>query len=201
MTYSTLSSTGQSWWLLYLRSGLFAGIGILLVFAEDSQSFVLISLSGLLSMAGLLAIRFRQVSRILGVVPNWFLIAGLLDIVAGLTLLFHLHHPNQGIVLILGAWGILVGLIQAVEAMYVFIGLQTPGEGRDGSGTFIHFFNVLICSGIAFMLLLQPLGEDSTQFVSWFFIALSFVLFCLTRQLQMNDGRMSSTKDSLSNRK
>ena len=202
MAFSTRQSTGQSWWLLYLRSGLFAGIGILMVFAENSQSFVLILLSAILSIAGLLAIRFRQVSRIPETATNWFLTAGLLDIIAGLVLLFYLHHPNQGIVLILGAWGILVALIQAVEAMYVFIGLQTSGGSRDSSGTLIHFLNVLIGGGIAFMLLLQPLGANSTQFVSWFFIALSMALLFLTRRLQVDERTTeSATKEALLNRK
>lgn len=194
MAFSTLPSKEQSWWLLYLRSGLFAGIGILVVIAEDSQSFILLSLSALLSMAGLLAVRFRQVTRIPDTATNWFLTAGLLDIVAGLALLFYLHHPNQGIILIVGAWGILVGLIQAVEAMYVFIGLQTPSESQDSSGTFIHVLNVLICGGIAFMLLLQPLGGNSTHFVGWFFIALSITLLLLTRRLQVDEGRNQPQK-------
>ncbi len=187
MTFSTLPSTERSWWLLYLRSGLFAGIGLLMAFAEDSQSFVLISSSTILIIAGLLAIRFRQVSRLSGTAPNWYLTAGLLDILAGLALLFYLHHPNQGIALIFGAWGILVGLIQAVEAIYVFIGLQTPGESRDSSGTIIHLLNVLICGGIAFMLLLQPLAEYSTHVAGWFFMALSIALLFLTRRLQVDE--------------
>ncbi|AUD01141.1 hypothetical protein [Spirosoma pollinicola] len=185
MAFSIPNSTTQSWWLLYLRTGLFASIGVLVVFAGNSQPFVGIALSTLLIIAGLLAIRFRQVSRIPGAATNWFLAAGLLDIVAGLALLFYLHHPDQGIVLVFGAWGILVGLIQAVEAMYVFIGLQTSVESRSMSGTLIHFLNVLICGGIAFMLLLQPLGDDSTQVVGWFFIAFSITLLLLTRRLQV----------------
>jgi hypothetical protein len=201
MAFSIPHSTGQSWGLLYLRSGLFAGIGTVIVFAENPQSFVLISLSALLSIAGLLAVRFRQVSRIPGTATNWFLTAGLLDIVAGLALLFYLHHPNQGIVLVVGAWGILVGLIQAVEVMYVFIGLQTSDKTKDISGTLIHFLNVLICGGIAFMLLLQPLGEDSMQFVGWFFVALSIPLLFLTRRLQVDIGTESPKKEALLNRK
>lgn len=186
MAFSTPYSTGRSWWLLYLRSGLFAGIGVLVIFAGNSQPFVGIALSALLIIAGLLAIRFRQVSRIPGTATNWFLTAGLLDIVAGLALLFYLHQPNQGIVLVFGAWGILVALIQAIEAMFIFIGLQTSGENRDSSGTFIHVLNVLICGGIAFMLLLEPLGGDSTHYAGWFFIALSITLFVLTRRLQVD---------------
>ena len=197
MNYLTLRLTHQSWWLLYMRSVFFAGIGLLLFFSGNSNLFALISLGTLLILAGFLAIRFRQVSRILGKATNWFLTAGLLDILAGLALLFYLHHPNQGIVLTLGAWGILVGLIQAVEAMYVFIGVQTSEEISDSSGTLIHFLNVLICGGIAFMLLLQPLGEDSTQFAGWFFIALSIALLFLTIRLKVDDGAGPTKKEKL----
>ncbi|GAB4014440.1 hypothetical protein GCM10028773_01240 [Spirosoma koreense] len=117
-----------------------------------------------------------------------------MDIGAGLALLFYLHQPDQGIVLVVGAWGILVALIQAVEAMFIFIGLQTPSESRDGSGTFIHFLNVLICGGIAFMLLLQPIGADSTQVVCLFFIALSVALLFMTRRLEVDERAVSATK-------
>lgn len=194
MAFSTPYSTGRSWWLLYLRSGLLASIGILMVFAGNAHSSVLISLSALLSTAGLLAVRFRQVCKIARTATNWFLVAGLLDIVAGLALLFYLHHPNQGIVLMFGAWGILVALIQAIEAIFIFIGLQTSGENRDSSGRFIHFLNVLICGGIAFMLLLQPLGGDSTHYAGWFFIALSITLLLLTRRLQMEGENQPQEK-------
>lgn len=184
-----------------MRSALFAGIGLQLFSLENSRPFLLISLSALMILAGLLAIRFRQVSQLPRRAINWFLTAGLLDILAGLALLLYLHHPNQGIVLIVGAWGILVGIIQAVETMYVFIGLQTSDESRDNSGTFVHFLNVVIYGGIAFMLLLQPLDEDSTKFVGWFFIALSIALLVLTLRLQVDEGAESPTKEALLKKK
>ena len=198
MAFSTFRSTVfQSWWVLYLRSTLFAGIGIQLFFSGNSHPFVLISLSALMTLAGLLAIRFRQVSRIPEKATNWYLTAGMLDILAGLALLLYLHHPNQGIILTLGAWGILVGFIQAIEVLYVFIGLQTSGKSRDNSGKLIHLLNALICGGIAFTLLLQPFGKDSTQFAGWFFIALSMALLFLTLRLQVDEGAEPPGKEPL----
>ncbi|MVM42088.1 hypothetical protein GO730_37840 [Spirosoma sp. HMF3257] len=195
MAFSTLRSARQSWWLLYLRSALFAGIGILLFFSGSPHPLVLNSLCVQMIIAGWLAIYYRQINQKRA--TNWFLFAGMLDILAGLALLFYIHNPNQGIVFILGAWGILIGIIQAVEAMYVFIGLQTSGKNRDSSSTLIHFLNVLIYGGIAFILLLQPLGEDSMQFVGWFFIALSIALLFLTLRLQVDEEADMTGKDAL----
>ncbi|WP_338877409.1 hypothetical protein WBJ53_32215 (plasmid) [Spirosoma sp. SC4-14] len=195
MAFSTLRSAHQSWWLLYLRSALFAGIGVQLFFSGNQHPFVLISLSAQMIVAGWLAIRYRQINQKRA--TNWFLTAGLLDILAGLTLLFFLYQPNQGIELTLSAWGILVGLIQSVEAIYVFIGLQTSGKNRDNSSTLIHLLNVLIYGGIAFILLLQPLGEDSMQFAGWFFITLSIALLFLTLRLQVDEEADLARKDAL----
>lgn len=194
MAFSTLRSARQSWWLLYLRSALFTGIGVQLFFTGNPRPYVLISLSAQMIFAGWLAIRYRQINEKRD--TNWFLTAGLLDILAGLTLLFFLHQPNQGIGLTFGAWGILVGLIQSVEAIYVFIGLQTSGKNRDNSSTLIHFLNVLIYGGIAFMLLLQPLGKDSMQFVGWFFITLSIALLFLTLRLQVDEKADLTNKEA-----
>ncbi|QHV99403.1 hypothetical protein [Spirosoma endbachense] len=138
-------------------------------------------------IGGLLAIRFWQVNRAHINDTNWYLAAGLLDNLIGILLLLSRNNPTMNIGLTLGAWGLVVAIMQAVETMYVFIGVQSSSEVSDFSITIIHLINVLICGGIAFIVLQQPLGENSIRWSGLLFIGFSMSLLILTRCLQIDE--------------
>ncbi|GAB4042802.1 hypothetical protein GCM10028774_56090 [Spirosoma jeollabukense] len=135
---------------------------------------------------GLLAIRFWQVNRVHINDTNWYLAAGLLDSLTGIFLLLYRDNPTMSIGLTLGGWGLFVAMLQAVETIYVFLGVQSSGKVSDFSITITHMINVLICGGIAFVVLQQPLGENSIRWSGLLFIGLSMSLLTTTRRLQID---------------
>ncbi len=183
---STYSRSPVSIWLpIYLRSSFFTLIGLDLFFTKGQFSASSIGLLGaLMLLLGYTAIRFWQRSWAVGYISNWFLIAGVLDALFGIILLCFIQSPSQIIVLTLAAWSILMAYIQAIETMYLFLGIQSPREMDDFSVTILHFAIALVCGSMAFVLLQQPLGDQSTQFSSVFPVVLSVLLICLSQRLQ-----------------
>ena len=179
--------TSTSWSALYWRSGFWSLFGIVLVCAEPGYSSRVVALlSSVMLIEGLLAIRFWQANRVHINDINWYLAAGLLDSLTGILLLLYHDDPTKSIGLALGAWGLVVAMMQAIETMYVFIGVQSSGKISDFSITITHLINVLICSGIAFTILQQPLGENSIRWSGLLFIGFSISLLILTRSLQID---------------
>ena len=179
--------TSTSWSILYWRSGFWALFGIVLICAEHGYlSSIVAFLSSIMLVEGLLAIRFWQVNRVHINDTNWYLAAGLLDSLTGIFLLLYRDNPTMSIGLILGGWALVVAMMQAVETMYVFLGVQSSGKIRDFSITITHLINVLICGGIAFIVLEQPLRENSIRWSGLLFIGFSISLLILTRRLQID---------------
>lgn len=142
-------------------------------------------LSLLMLLLGLTAIRFWMVHRAVERAAIWFSLTGLLDILFGILLLTG-NNTEQFISLTFGVWGLLMGFIQAIESMYVFLAIRiTNPDGSSNLPTMLlHCLNVLIGGGMAFVLVLQPYGRASIQIAGVFPLGFGILLALLIRRLQ-----------------
>ncbi|MBO0947979.1 hypothetical protein [Fibrella forsythiae] len=188
MATTTASSTILPWPSLYLRAGFLGVLGILLFLTGSRQTLLSVGgLSALLLLAGFSAHRFWRSSRSIGKPDYWFMIAGILDIAFGIGLLFYLGSPTKGVDNLLGSWGVLVAITQAVATIYTFLGVKDNSEsGQDMTVIILHFINALLGGGTAFMLVQRPFDDQSMQVAGLFPVDMAVLLVILVRRLKMD---------------
>ncbi|RYF75450.1 MAG: hypothetical protein EOO39_06910 [Cytophagaceae bacterium] len=186
MATTTASSTTLPWQLLYVRAGCLIAMGAVLFFTGNQQSIISIcALSATLLAAGLFAYRFWRSSRSINKPDYWFMIASLLDIAFGIGLLFYLGNPTKGVDNLLGSWGVLVAITQAVATIYTFLGVKDNSEsGQDMTVVILHFINALLGGGTAFMLVQRPFDDQSMHVAGLFPLAMALQLVMLVRRLK-----------------
>ncbi|GAB4019324.1 hypothetical protein GCM10028808_56710 [Spirosoma migulaei] len=158
---------------------------ILLIHPTKASPLTTGLLGSLLLLAGLstswLSMRRRQLNQ-----PNdyWLLLSSGRNTLFGVMLLANLGKALPTVINLLGMWAILYAFLQALEAMFYFLGTRTKG-GTDFEVQLIHVLCVLISGGFAFVLLMQPVGiAASLRFVGLFLIVLGIIQSALTQRLK-----------------
>ena len=174
------------WWLLHLHNGCYLLMGLILFF-YPIQAFSLYTglLGGLLLLAGLSTAWFGYRRRQGGQGDNsWYLLSSSRDILFGLTLLVEMESSLKTMVNILGLWAVVYAFLQAIEAMFYFLGTRANAD-KDYWVEVIHAVCVLLTGGFAFVLIMRPEGQPtSLQFGSLFLIGLGIVQGVLTQRLR-----------------
>lgn len=176
----------QPWWLMQLHNGCYVLMGLLL-FSYPAQFSTLYTglLGGLLLLAGLSTAWFSYRRRQNDQRDNsWYLLSSIRDMLFGLALLVKMNSSLNTMVNVMGLWSILYAFLQAIEAMFYFLGTRANAD-KDYWVEGIHAGCVLLTGGFAFVLLMQPDGQPSSfQFGSLFLIGLGIVQGVLTQRLR-----------------
>ena len=194
-----IRSTNLAWWVLYVRAGFLLLLGLaLFIWGGRPAPWLLITLSILLVGAGIAGRQFWKSSSIAHNPDYWFLISGLVDLGAAIGLLFFLGstNPAKGIATIMGALGVLIGITQAVAAMFAFLGVKANSQSAsDMQIIALHFVGALLGGGMAFMLVQQPYAEESVRLAGLFPAAMALVLVLMTRRLQ-TDAQLDADQEA-----
>ncbi|AUD05871.1 DUF308 domain-containing protein [Spirosoma pollinicola] len=173
-------------WLTHLHSGCYVLMGLIL-FMYPIQASTLYTglLGGLLVLAGLSTAWFGYRRRQGGQRDNsWYLLSSIRDSLFGLTLLVEMDSSLKTTVNILGLWAIIYAFLQAIEAMFYFLGTRA-NDDKDYWVEVIHAVCVLLAGGFAFVLIMRPEGQPtSLQFGSLFLIGLGIIQGVLTQRLR-----------------
>lgn len=180
------TTVSQPWGLTFIRAALVMGVGLLLFLAGNAYLLTTKRLMGLgLLLAGVLAIRFWQLSKESGASDVWLLVNGLVDGLIGLGLLLYPTQPLPAIVFFFSFWGVLLGVLGAVETIFIFLGLQDASRAAtDFSLVLLNAVGMLVGGGLAFLLLMQPLGVGSIHYAGLLVVALGILLALESRNLK-----------------
>ena len=172
--------------LLTTRGILYILIGALMfVFAGTYSAEVGYVLGLLALVAGICQLVFSTTNRLTDRNYIWGLLHGLSDLGFGIAILVYAQGTVKGFVDVLGFWATMYAFLQAVQAMYVFLGART-GNFPNYTTAIIHFVNVLVAGGLAFNLLLRPAGfNTSLGFSGLFPIVLGGLILWLTQRLRV----------------
>ncbi|AUD05416.1 MULTISPECIES: DUF308 domain-containing protein [Spirosoma] len=185
MKTNTIKTATQPWWLMGLHGGFYAGMGLVLLIHPTTASLLhALLLGGLLLAAGVctMILGFRRKRH--EQVDSWFIISGIRDSIFGVALLVEAGQPLAMIVNILGLWGIVYAFLQAIEAIFYFLGTRSD-EKEDYGVEIIHAICVLVAGGFAFSLVMRPDGlQTSLGFVGLFLLVLGGLQGLLTDRLQ-----------------
>ena len=157
---------------------------VLFIHPNQASTLHEIGLGGLLFLAGLSTAWFGYRRRQGGQRDNsWFILSSIRDSLFGLALLIEIGSPLKTMVNILGLWAIMYAFLQAIEAIFYFLGTRA-NDDKDYWVEVIHFFCVLIMGGFAFTLLMRPEGlQTSLGFVGLFLVGLGAIQVLLTWRL------------------
>lgn len=175
----------QRWWLLTARGALYILIGaVMFVFANTYSALTGHIIGVLAILAGLCGLGFAFTNQRAEKNNIWGILHGLTDVAFGIAIWVYSEGTIKGLVDVLGFWAMMYAFLQAVQAMYVMFSAKSAG-GMNYPGKVIHFLNVLVAGGFAFMLLLRPQGfSDSLGLAGFFPIALGVLIIVLTQQLR-----------------
>ncbi len=173
---------GQPWWLMHLHNGCYLLMGLVLIIYPPQASLPLTGLlGGLLLLAGLstavMGIRLRRSGE---ADTAWLIVSSLRNGLFGLILLIEMGSPRSTMINILGLWGLVYAFLQAIEAIFYFLGTRVS-QDKDYWVEVIHFFCVLVAGGFAFILIMLP---DSLRMAGLFLLGLGIVQAVLTRRLR-----------------
>lgn len=145
----------QRWWMLTLRGVAIGGIGILLLLMVLGIRPVPMgdALGGLLLVAGVCAGWFGLVNQRTQQGGLWLMLNGLIDTGFGIAALVLAHQPVENMIDLVGFWALLFAFLQAVQAMYFYVGLH---YGSDPWVKILHGLLVLASGGLAFAVLMDP---------------------------------------------
>ena len=169
----------------------YVGMGVVLfVHPAKATGLHTALLGGLLLGAGVaisvLSVRRRRSGR---ADKGWYVLSSIRDIFFGVLLLADISDPLRSMVNILGAWAIFYAFLQAIEAMFYFLGTQ----GKEDKAYWIeviHGVCVLIAGGIAFALIMRPAdSSNSFNLAGSFLIALGLAQSLLTYRLRLASVR------------
>lgn len=182
---TTISLKPNALWLMHTHDLCYVLMGlVLLVYPTQSSQLYTCLLGSLLLLAGLstagVSIRRRQMKQ----TDNyWFILSGIRDTIFGFILLITSGGSLKIMVNVLGMWGIMYAFLQAIEALFYFLGTRSNAD-KDYGVEFIHFFCVLIAGGFAFTLVMRPEGlQTSLGFVGLFLVGLGIIQAILTQRL------------------
>ena len=187
----TINPKAAPWWLMHVHNGCYILMGVvLLIYPLLASALHAGLLGGLLLLAGISTVRLGIRRRQLKQSDNsWFTLSGVRDIIFGILLLTAFDEPRQMMVNLLGVWAVVYAFLQAIEAMFYFLGTRS-GKTQGYWVEVIHFFCVLIAGGFAFVLVMRPEGlQPSLDLVGLFLIGLGIMQVLLTRRLQADAAR------------
>ncbi len=175
----------QRQWLLTARGVAYILIGSLIfVFASTYSAEVGYVLGILAAGAGVCQLVFSASNRQMDRNYIWGLLHGISDLGFGIAILVYAQGTVKGFVDVLGFWAMMYAFLQAVQAMYVFLGART-GNSPNYATAVIHFLNVLVAGGLTFNLLMRPAGFNSSLGFSGIFpILLGGLILILTQRLR-----------------
>ena len=167
--------SGQSWWLLFVRSGLIGLMGLLLFQLTDADHQSLsYSIAGLMLLGGVCAIGFGVSNRRTEDLAPWSIANGTIEAAFGVALLFYARGPLADFLDVLGLWALLFAMAQATQAIYSYIG---RGFGLDFAGKLIHILLVGVAGWLAFALMMRPDSTDNLlTLAGWLSVAMSGLL-------------------------
>lgn len=173
-------------WLLTTRGIFYIVIGVLMfVFASTYSAEVGYLLGVLATGAGICQLVFSYTNRQTDRNYIWGILHGISDLGFGIAILVFAQGTVKGFVDVLGFWAIMYAFLQAVQAMYVFLGARTGGF-PNYTTAIIHFVNVFVAGGLAFNLLLRPAGfNTSLGFSGLFPVVLGALILWLTQRLRV----------------
>ena len=183
--------------LLTARGIAYVLIGVLMfVFAKTystESGYVL----GLMAMsAGICQLVFSLTNRQIDRNYIWGLLHGITDLGFGIAIFVFAKGTVKGFVDVLGFWAVMYAFLQAVQAMYVFLGARTGNVPNYGTAI-IHFLNVLVAGGLAFNLVLHPEGFNTSLGLSGLFpIVLGVLIIVLTQRLKQQATVSQMNTDS-----
>lgn len=176
----------QPWWLMHLHNGCYVLMGLVLIMHPLQASRLHTGLlGGLLLLAGLsttvMSIRLRKSGQ---AEATWLILSSLRNSLFGLTLLVEMGSSLNTMVNILGLWGLVSAFLQAVEAMFYFLGVRA-GQNKDYWVEVIHFICVLVAGGFSYVLIIRP-GNwfDLLITAGLFLIGLANIQIVLTQRLR-----------------
>ncbi len=175
----------QRQWLLTARGVIYILIGALMFIFASTYSAEAGYVLGLLAAgAGTCQLIFSSVNRLTDRNYIWGILHGISDLGFGIAILVYAQGTVKGFVDVLGFWAVMYAFLQAVQAMYVFLGART-GNSPNYATAVIHFLNVFVAGGLAFNLLLRPAGfNTSLGFSGVFPIILGGLILLLTQRLR-----------------
>ncbi|WP_041951888.1 DUF308 domain-containing protein [Spirosoma spitsbergense] len=172
----------QPWWLMHLHNGCYVLMGIVLMIHPLQASLLYTGLlGGLLLLAGLsTADMSRRLHNSGQANTTWLILSSIRNGLFGLTLLVTMGSPLSTMVNILGLWGLVYAFLQAIEALFYFLGTRVS-QDKDYWVEVIHFFCVLVSGGFAYVLIMLP---NSLGMAALFLIGLGIIQVVLTYRLQ-----------------
>lgn len=175
----------QRQWLLTVRGIAYISIGVLMFFFTNTYSAEIGYILGFLALgAGICQLMFSTANKLTDRNYIWGLLHGIADTIFGVAILVYANGTVRGFVDVLGLWATMYAFLQAVQAMYVFLGART-GNSPNYATAIIHFINVLVAGGLAFNLVLRPTGFDTSLGFSGIFpIILGALILILTQRLK-----------------
>lgn len=183
----------QPWWLMHLHNGCYVLMGLVLILHPLQASRLYTGLlGGLLLLAGLstaaMSIRLRKSGQ---ADATWLILSSFLNGLFGLTLLVEMGSSLNTMVNILGLWALVYAFLQAIEAIFYFLGTRAS-QDKDYWVEVIHFFCVLVAGGFAFILIIRPMSLlNSLEIAGFFLIGLGNIQVVLTQRLR---ARLDSLK-------
>ena len=177
---------GQPWWLMHIHNGCYVLMGLVLMLYPIQASLLHTGLlGGLLLLAGLstavMSIRLRKSGQ---AEATWLILSSLRNSLFGLTLLVEMGSSLNTMVNILGLWGLVYAFLQAIEAIFYFLGTRAS-QDKDYWVEVIHFFCVLVAGGFAFVLIIRPMSlPNSLGMAGFFLIGLGIIQVVLTQRLR-----------------
>lgn len=176
----------QPWWLMQLHNLCYALMGVtLLIYPMRSSALHTGLLGGLLLLAGFsTALLSSRLSRSGQIDSIWFTLSSIRNLIFGLILLVDMGSSVQTMVNILGLWAIVYAFMQAIKAMFYFLGTRY-NQDKDYWVEVIHFVCVFITGGFAFVLIMRPAGlPTSLGFSGLFLLGLAIIQVVLTQRLR-----------------
>lgn len=175
----------QRQWLIIARGIAYISIGVLMfLFANTYSSEAGYAIGILAAGAGVCQLLFSTANRHTDRNFIWGLLHGISDLGFGIAIFIYAKGTVKGFVDVLGFWAMMYAFLQAVQAMYVFLGART-GNVPNYATAVIHFINVFVAGGLAFNLLLRPEGFNTSLGISGLFpIVLGALILILTQRLK-----------------
>lgn len=172
----------QPWWLMHLHNGCYVLMGLVLMIHPLQASMLYTGLlGGLLLLAGLstgvMSTRLRKSGQ---ADASWLILSSIRNGLFGAALLVEMDSPLNTVVNLLGLWGLIYAFLQAIEAIFYFLGTRAS-QDKDYWVEVIHFICVLVAGGFAFVLIMLP---NSLAMAGLFLIGLSIIQVVLTQRLR-----------------
>lgn len=166
-------------WLMILRGVAIGLIGVLLFSFTAVNHTSAYGIGAALLVSGATAIWFGLANRPTQEYASWLIWGGLLDGIFGVAALFYADGSLQDITDLIGFWALIFAILQAVQAIYSYIG--PSGTGFDLATKLIHVVLVGIALWLAYALLMVPgTGTNSVGMTGLLPIFIGVILIMLS---------------------